>query len=226
MKKETVKSYLLTVSTLISIPLLGLIYVYLNHPDSKVYSLVTDLDSQIPFIKIFVIPYVFWFVFIFIGFLYLAYKNRKLYFQTLLQFNIGRLICYGVYVVYQTHVPRPELTGNDWLIDLVQYVYRSDEPFNCFPSIHVLTSYLMMKAYLRAEGIPHFYKVAVTLMSVLIIASTQFIKQHVLLDIFGAILVAEVMLYLLAKIEKEIFVRNLVPSIQQNRVVGGVAKFD
>ncbi|MGJ7922184.1 phosphatase PAP2 family protein [Neobacillus sp. LXY-4] len=225
MKKETVKSYLLTVSSLISIPLLGLMYVYLNHPGPKVHSLVTDLDRQIPLIKIFVIPYVFWYVFIFIGLLYLAYKNRKLYFQTLLQFNIGRLICYGVYIVYQTHVPRPELTGDDWLIDLVQFVYRSDEPFNCFPSIHVLTSYLIMKAYLGAEDIPRVYKVAVTVMSVLIIASTQFIKQHVLLDILGAIVVAEVMTYLMAKLDKGIFVRHLMPSIQANRV-SGVTKLD
>ncbi|WP_318509136.1 phosphatase PAP2 family protein [Bacillus sp. T3] len=225
MKKETIKSYLLTVSSLISIPLLGLIYVYLNHPGPKVHSLVTDLDRQIPFIKIFVIPYLFWYVFIFIGFLYLAYKNRKLFFQTLLQFNIGRLICYGVYIVYQTHVPRPQLTGDNWLINLVHFVYRSDEPFNCFPSIHVLTSYLMMKAYLVGEGIPRIYKVSVTLMSVLIIASTQFIKQHVLLDILGAIVVAEVMTYFMAKLDKGIFVRHLMPSIQTNRV-SGVTKLE
>jgi hypothetical protein len=55
----------------------------------------------------------------------------------------------------------------------------------------VLTSYLMMKAYLRAPHIPQPLRLAVSAMSVLIIASTLFMKQHVLLDAAGAIAVAE-----------------------------------
>ena len=52
---------------------------------------------------------------------------------------MGLLLCYSVYAIYQTTVPRPELIGSDWLLRTVQWVYRSDEPFNCFPSTHVLT---------------------------------------------------------------------------------------
>ena len=53
----------------------------------------------------------------------------------------------------------------------------------------------MMKAYLRSATIAWRYKIAVTSMSLLIIVSTLFVKQHVLLDIVGAVLVAEGVVY-------------------------------
>ena len=41
-------------SGLLLIPLVGLIYIHLNQADGVAYSLVTDLDRQIPFMKSFV----------------------------------------------------------------------------------------------------------------------------------------------------------------------------
>jgi hypothetical protein len=149
------------------------------------------LDRQLPFIPAFVIPYIAWFPFLFAGFLYLAFKNRTAYYETLLQFNIGLIVCYAVYAVYQTYVPRPELIGDSYLLNAVRSVYSTDEPFNCFPSTHVLTSYLMMKAFLRTPHVPRLLRLAVSAMSLTIIASTLFMKQHVLLDAAGAIAVAE-----------------------------------
>lgn len=195
MKVTSLKSYLLSLCLLLTIPVLGLIYTQLNRAGEKTYSLVTDFDRQIPFIKWFVVPYLGWYLFLFAAFLYLAYRNREAYYRTILQFNIGLLLCYGVYAVYQTYVPRPALAGDDPLLRLVQLVYRSDQPYNCFPSTHVLTSYLMMRTYLQAANIPRLYVTAVTITSVLIIASTQFMKQHVLFDIVGAVLVAEAVIY-------------------------------
>lgn len=220
MKLKSLKSYLLALSSLVTIPLLNIIYVYLNHPGGTVYSLVTDFDRQIPFLKMFVLPYVSWYPFLFIAFGYLAYKNREVFYRTLLQFNIGMLICYGVYAVYQTHVPRPELVGDDWLLQAVRMVYRSDEPFNCFPSIHVLTSYFMMKAYLGAANVPRTFKAVVAVVSVLIILSTQFVKQHVLLDIVGAVLVAEGVIYAISLVRKGWFGRSLVATAQPGSLKG------
>lgn len=202
MSVKSLKSYLLSLSLLLSIPVLGLIYTSLNHEGEKTHNLVTDFDRQLPFIKWFVLPYLGWYLFLFAAFLYLAFKNREAYYSTLIQFNIGLLLCYGVYAVYQTYVPRPELSGDDGLLQLVQWVYKSDAPFNCFPSTHVLTSYLMMKAYLHTANIPRVYAAAVAMMSLLIIASTQFMKQHVLFDIIGAVLVAEGVIFAVKRLQK------------------------
>ncbi|MBW7456977.1 phosphatase PAP2 family protein [Paenibacillus sepulcri] len=199
-KWNLLKNHLLALSLLLSIPLLSIAYIYLNHSRGEhTFSLVTDLDQQIPFLKIFILPYLAWFVFILACFVYLAFRNRQLYMHTLLRFNIGLVVCYLVYAVYQTHVPRPELVVNDWLGRLVQYVYSMDEPFNCFPSTHVLTSYCMMKAFISSPGINRYIRIAVSGMSILIIASTLFVKQHVLMDMAGAIAVVEVIYFVGAR---------------------------
>jgi membrane-associated phospholipid phosphatase len=224
MRTESFKSHLFTLSSLLTIPLLGLIYVYLNHARGTAYSLVTGMDQQIPFLKVFVLPYVSWYAFLFIAFLYLAFKNREVFVQTLLQINMGQLICYGVYAVFQTHVLRPELVGDDWLLQMVQWVYRSDEPFNCFPSTHVFTSYLMMRAYLSTANVPRVYTAAVALMAMAIIASTLFIKQHVLLDIVGAVIVAEGVVYVVSRIPKGWFSRFVVTNVQQGSLDGGLKR--
>ncbi|MFE5319401.1 phosphatase PAP2 family protein [Paenibacillus sp. NPDC056579] len=224
MKANSLTSHLLALSSLLSIPLLGLIYIYLNHGNGMVHSLVTDFDHQLPFLKVFVLPYLFWYPFLFIAFVYLAFKNREVFYQTLVQFNIGLLICYGFYAVYQTYVPRPVLVGDDWLLQMVRGVYSSDQPYNCFPSTHVLTTYLMMKAYLRTAGIPRMYTAAVTIVSILIIASTQFVKQHVLLDIAGAILVAEGVIYAVTRIHKGWFSKPIIAKPQQSTWEGSLRR--
>nr|WP_240159611.1 phosphatase PAP2 family protein [Paenibacillus aceris] len=187
------------------------------------YSLVTDLDRQIPFLKGFVVPYLSWYGFLFVGFLYLAYKDRRNYYITLVESVIGLLICYGVYAIYQTTVPRPDLAGSDPLLQMVEWVYRSDQPFNCFPSTHVLTSYLMMRAYLRSTQVAMRNKIIVSGMSLLIIVSTQFVKQHVLLDIVGAVLVAEGVVYALDRVRRGWLTESHIKvQTQQNNLEGGL----
>ncbi|MBP1965894.1 phosphatase PAP2 family protein [Paenibacillus aceris] len=223
MKLASWWSYYIACSALLLIPLVGLIYIHLNQEGTMAYSLVTDLDRQIPFLKGFVVPYLSWYGFLFVGFLYLAYKDRRNYYITLVESVIGLLICYGVYAIYQTTVPRPDLAGSDPLLQMVEWVYRSDQPFNCFPSTHVLTSYLMMRAYLRSTQVAMRNKIIVSGMSLLIIVSTQFVKQHVLLDIVGAVLVAEGVVYALDRVRRGWLTESHIKvQTQQNNLEGGL----
>ncbi|WNR44153.1 phosphatase PAP2 family protein [Paenibacillus roseipurpureus] len=199
MRQKAWMSYLLACSGLLLIPLVGLIYIHLNQDTGKAYSLMTNLDRQIPFIQGFVVPYLFWYAFLAGGFLYLVYRDRANYVRTLIEFILGLLLCYGVYAIYQTTVPRPALVGSDWLTQTMQWVYNSDEPFNCFPSTHVLTAYLMMRAYLRSKRIARGYQFVTAAIAMLIIVSTLFVKQHVILDLVGAVLVAESVVYLIER---------------------------
>ncbi|QYR19105.1 phosphatase PAP2 family protein [Paenibacillus sp. sptzw28] len=206
------KPHLIALSCLLSIPLLGIVYIYLNRSrGASTHSLLTDLDEQTPFLKIFIVPYLVWFVFILVCFVYLAFKNRQLYMKTLLLYNIGLVICYCIYAVYQTHVPRPEVSGTDWLSRLVQYVYNSDQPYNCFPSTHVLTSYCIMKAFASAREISRPIRLSVSTISILIILSTLFVKQYVLLDIAGAIAVVEASYFIADRVK----MRNRRPAVIQ-----------
>lgn len=222
MRTKAWVSYLLACSGLLLIPLVGLIYIHLNQDNGTAYSLMTDLDRQIPFIQGFVVPYLSWYLFLAVGFLYLAYQDRSNYFQTLVEFVIGLLLCYSVYAIYQTTVPRPDIEGSDWLLRTVQWVYRSDEPFNCFPSTHVLTAYLMMRAYIRSKRIAKPYTILVASMAVLIIVSTLFVKQHVLMDIVGAVLVAEGVVYVVERSRRTWLTRSTAASARQDKLERGL----
>jgi membrane-associated phospholipid phosphatase len=73
-------------------------------------------------------------------------------------------------------------------------------------------------------NVPRIYTAAVMFMSMLIIASTQFIKQHVLLDIMGAVLVAEGVIYVVSFIQKGWLGKPLVTHAQQRSLEGSLRR--
>lgn len=189
MKK--IKNNLLPLMLMVLIPIINIFYGYLNNSLRGVHSLVTDLDRSIPFLKIFAIPYLMLFPFITVTLVYFCIYHRKVYYKVISSLVIGMFVCFIVYYLFQTTVPRPKLIGNDILTKLVKFVYNSDNPFNCFPSIHVLFSYVMIKGVKKSESKNLIINGSICIMSLLIILSTQFIKQHVILDLIFAILLAD-----------------------------------
>ncbi|GGH30527.1 hypothetical protein GCM10008013_33700 [Paenibacillus segetis] len=84
-------------------------------------------------------------------------------------------------------VPRPTL-GEGWNF-FVPITYRLDEPYNGFPSIHVLTCFLMLRG---SHILNKPARWAVAFLSWTIILSTLFIKQHVIADAMAGIAVGEI----------------------------------
>lgn len=187
-----IKQYLLPLSLMLIIPVLNIFYVILNNPGREVNHLVTYIDKATPLLKIFVVPYLIWYPFIIATMLYLCIKDRSVYFKTLLSYVLGLIFCYMTYLVFQTYVPRPVLVGDDLFTKLLQMVYNSDQPYNAFPSIHVLSSFLMIKAMSVSKVRNWLNQTIIYFSSMTIIFSTLFVKQHVILDVISGILVAEV----------------------------------
>lgn len=103
------------------------------------------------------------------------------------------VVTFIIYYFFQTTVARPLVTGEDIFSKLILFTYNSDEPYNCFPSIHVITAYLAMKGINATDAIK-VIKLPVNVMGFLIIISTEFVKQHVIMDIFFAIILCDVIL--------------------------------
>lgn len=179
---------LLPLGYLLSLPLLGQIYNLLNQDNGKVYSLVTDLDKLIPFNKYFVVPYVLWLPFIFFMLAYFCFKDREIYLKTLIGINLGLMLNFLIYSAFQTTVPRPEVLGSDLFDKAIRWIYTMDQPYNCFPSGHVLTSYAIMYGCCRVKDFNKKVLTGVKIMAAAIILSTQFLKQHVLLDAVAGII--------------------------------------
>ncbi|GAB6158763.1 phosphatase PAP2 family protein [Desulfotomaculum varum] len=206
---NTFKDHAASISLMLSIPVVSVFYKILNNPGRGVNSLVTHLDREIPFIKAFIIPYLGWYVFIFYVLLYLCLTDKKTYYKTLLSYNLGLVVCYLFFFTYQTTVPRPHLAGNDLLTYLVLTLYKIDQPYNCFPSIHCLTSYLMIKAVNKCNLKTNFLFCLVTACGTLIIVSTLFVKQHTILDALAAILLADIIFKLVCYVDEENIIARL-----------------
>lgn len=175
-------------------PVLGMIYAAVNRGGGHVWHLVTPLDQAVPFVKWFAIPYSVWIVYIYVCVLYFFVKDVRTFYRAIATYTICALVCYFVYSVFQTTVPRPELVGHDPLTRLVAYIYHRDQPFNCFPSIHCFSSYMVFRILASSTFKTRRSLSLVGIGSGLIILSTQFIKQHVLLDVVAAITLVELAL--------------------------------
>lgn len=175
-------------------PVLGMIYAAVNRGGGRVWHLVTPLDQAVPFVAWFAIPYSVWIVYIYVCVLYFFIKDVRTFYRAIATYTICALVCYFVYSVFQTTVPRPELVGHDPLTRLVAYIYHRDQPFNCFPSIHCFSSYMVFRILASSTFKTRRSLSLIGIGSGLIILSTQFIKQHVVLDLVAAVALVELVL--------------------------------
>lgn len=188
---KTLKSNLLAFCTMLLIVPLNAFYLLLNNSKRGSYNLTTPVDNAIPFVKEFIIPYVAWYGFIFFVMAYLCFKDRKTYYITLACYILGLSTSFITFYFFQTTVPRPEVLGSDVFSKMLLQIYGADQPYNCFPSIHVLTSFLMIKAVGASNFRNRINLLIVWISAVTIILSTLFVKQHVLLDAVSGIIYAD-----------------------------------
>ncbi len=194
------KRHLAAVSYIAVIPLMSLIYLWIDQIGfQSIHTMYTQFDRHIPFVKWFILPYMSWMPLIYIYLLFLCFKDRARYLHTMTAYFIGVMISNVIFIFYQTTVPRPEIDGTGILTYFVQFVYQHDQPYNCFPSIHALSSYLLFLSVVRSRTIKSAaLKTVISVWTWLIIISTVFVKQHSILDVAAGIILAEAVYDLLA----------------------------
>lgn len=170
---------------------MGIFYGLLNEHTGNVLILSSPIDSLIPFIPSMIVPYLGWYPFVFIAMAYLCLKDRTVYIRALLTMNICAILCYIIYYYFQTSVPRPLFVPHGWADQMLLKLYERDQPFNCFPSIHALHSYVIMRAAIASKSISTRVKMLISAGSITIILSTFMIKQHVIYDAIAASLLGE-----------------------------------
>lgn len=184
------KAVAVRLSFLISIGISTIIYGHLNNYRGRVYHIQTPIDQAIDFNRFFVVPYVIWYIYVGLCFFYYAVRDEKKFFKILITVNIGMLICYVIYYFFPTYVPRPQVYGNDIFAEAVRFIYRRDNPYNCFPSIHVLDSVIMGIYINRDTDFSYKTKMISSITAITIIFSTFFIKQHYVYDAVAASIIA------------------------------------
>lgn len=150
------------------------------------------LDEKIPFCEYFIIPYVLWFFFIAgtVLYFYMFNESSAEYGRLIGSLVTGMTIFLVVSFVWPNrHMLRPNLTEDGIFIEAVRLLYRIDTPTNIFPSIHVFNTaacYLAIRKNERCKS-SRFVMLLTGILSVSIILSTMFLKQHTVIDVVGAL---------------------------------------
>ena len=158
--------------------------------DGNYWSSHIFLDDYIPFLEGFVIFYCLWYPFLIVPGLYLFFKDISEFKKYIWYLICAFAICFAVYILVPNGQDlRPEVfERNNIFTDIVGLIYSADTNTNVFPSMHVAGALGAAAAFFRTDGLKKYRAVSV-ITAVLICASTVFIKQHSLLDVFGGIAV-------------------------------------
>ena len=155
------------------------------------------LDDYIPFCEYFVIPYLLWFPFVAWGVLYMALHNKSDYYKLCAFLFTGMTIFLIMSTVYPNgHYLRPTYFSHHNICTMLcEYLYATDTPTNLFPSIHVYNSLGIFLAVINNKHLSKNKTVCLVtlLLTVSIILSTMFIKQHSVFDVCCAFILAAVM---------------------------------
>lgn len=182
-------------------------FLFLNgytptRPDVTI--LHTGLDDVIPFCEWFAIPYFLWFAYIAAGYIFLLLADRKEFIRLCIFLYTGMTVCLIIYTVFPNgqdlRIDYDTLGRSNILIDWVKVLQAGDSAYDVFPSIHCLNSFGMHIALAKSQKLGKFKKpivIASFILMVLIVLSTVFLKQHSVVDIYGAVALA-VPLYFLA----------------------------
>lgn len=175
------------------------------------YTIHSALDYRIPFLKIFVVPYIIWFFYIAFGIIYTGLHDRKDFYKLLISLGIGMSIAYSIYMIFPNGLSlRPAITGNDVFSILVKIIYATDTPTNVCPSVHVINSMAINIALINSKDFASkkYLKAASTILNILICLSTVFIKQHSVIDVLSGLIVASVLYICIYYIPSLKFVRS------------------
>ena len=171
-----------------------ILFGYLEQRPVRAYHVVhTVFDDMIPFCEIFIIPYLLWFPYVVITVVYFLFrnKNKKEYFQLIFNLMMGMTVFLVVSYIYpNVQYLRPAVFPRSNIFTrLVAEIYRTDTPTNILPSIHVFNSLAVYFAIHHCQALKDrkWLQRGALILSVLIILSTMFIKQHSAVDFFVAL---------------------------------------
>lgn len=170
-------------------------FLYLEkHVTSDYHVIHSVIDDKIPFIEYFIVPYLLWFVFIAATFLYFFFTDVDGFYR------LAKLMFTGmtIFLIISTLVPnglnlRPVyFTRDNIFIDMVKMLYQTDTPTNVLPSLHVFNSLGACIAIYNSKSLQKHKLISWSayILAALIILATMFLKQHSIIDVMAAFIMA------------------------------------
>ncbi len=201
--------------------LLVAVFLIQNNINIGGYEIHSRLDDYIPFIPAFIIPYTLWYFLIASAAVVFFFRSKKDLEKIFLSLNICMGVSLLVYFLFPNYISlRPVEYGTDIFSQGVKLLQLMDSSSSVCPSLHVSISFAVYAGISHSNLFRHKHtlKALMFLSAIIISASTVFIKQHSIIDVFFGILLSifsTVMVYKPAFI----FTENVENNIE-NKVKG------
>ena len=158
--------------------------------DSRRRLVDTPIDALIPLIPATIYPYILCFFQWFLSWVIIIRQGEEFFYHYAKADVIAKSVTLATYILFPTAIVRPQLEVTDFTTRFLAWIWSIDRPINCFPSIHIIASWIAMRAAWKMKG-SGWWKWACTLVTVGCVISVVTTKQHVFIDIPGGILCAE-----------------------------------
>lgn len=158
------------------------------------YDFTGTLDRMVPLVPAFIWIYILAFPFWAVGYLLAARRGKDMFYRFVATDLTIHFICFICFILIPTTNIRPEIPGNTLSEKILALVYSLDggnSPSNLFPSIHCYVSWMCWKGVEGSEKVPKWYQRFSLVFAILIIISTQVLKQHYIVDAAAALLLVE-----------------------------------
>ncbi|MCI9526506.1 MAG: phosphatase PAP2 family protein [Lachnospiraceae bacterium] len=173
-------------------------FVYVERTVTRRFHIVhMAVDDYIPFIEIFIVPYLLWFGYVAFAIAWFFFKDVQDFYKICTFLFVGMTVFLVISTVYPNgHYLRPRVFERDNIfITMVKGLYMIDTPTNLFPSIHVYNSLGVHLAVMHSDKLKEkkwVRRISFVLMCT-IIASTMFLKQHSVFDVVTGCVMALIM---------------------------------
>ena len=160
------------------------------------HNIESNLDLRLPFLPQFLIIYFGCYIFWAANYILAARQDREEVYRFFTADFISRCVCLVIFLAYPTTNTRPVIEGSGFWDLLAGWLYSIDAADNLFPSIHCLVSWMCCIGLRGCDRIAKWYKWVSKFIAVLVFVSTLALRQHVLIDVAGGILLAELACYI------------------------------
>ena len=149
----------------------------------------SQLDSLIPFCEYFIVPYLLWFPYLIVSVCFFIFFNpdKKEYYRLSFNLILGMTIFLFVSWLYPNvqHLRPHIFPRENMFTSAVAYLYSIDTPTNILPSIHVFNSLAVHMAVTDCKKLKdnRIVRNASLVLTILIVLSTMFLKQHSVIDV-------------------------------------------
>ncbi len=167
---------------------------------TQIHILECSLDRFIPFCEYFIVPYLLWFVYIVATWFYLCFTDKKGFYQFIIFLYSGMTLFLIISTVFPNGLALRVSYDADKNIftKLTAFVQYADTPTNVFPSIHVYNSVGACIALWKDKKVKKHpvLKGFILVLSISICLSTVFLRQHSLVDVAGALILAAILYWI------------------------------